>query len=263
MAVMVNASEQAGRSSGTPGTQVDEQVDGGVTRVVLGVLSLALLVSFGLILLLVEARWGPLLRLDLSVRDGLNRYALAHGGFVEVMKLISGSGSGVAWVIVLTPVVAWLLWRRLTRLAVFVAVTALGSALLNAIVKANVDRLRPVLEYPVAREAGLSFPSAHAQAAVVGCALLLLIFLPILAGAWRRVAETFAVLAVLAIGFSRIALGVHYVSDVAGGFALGAAWVAVMTTAFHVVDINSQRRAETTSRRSTSEHQPIGGATGR
>ena len=71
--------------------------------VVLGVLSLALLVSFGLILLLVETRWGPLLRLDESARDGLNSYALAHRGFVEAIKLISGSGSGVAWVVVLTP----------------------------------------------------------------------------------------------------------------------------------------------------------------
>lgn len=248
MTVMVNASDAAGSSSGTPGAGVDERV----ATVVLGVLSLALFALFGLILLLVEARWGPLLRLDQSARDGLHRYALAHRGFVEVMKLISGSGSGVAWVLVLTPVVAWLLWRRLTRLALFVVVTAVGSTLLNVIVKASVHRLRPVLEDPVARAHGLSFPSAHAQAAVVGCALLLLVFLPVLAGAWRRVAETLAVLAVLAIGFSRIALGVHYVSDVAGGFVLGAAWVAAMTAAFAVVGVNSQRRAEDTSRRSRS-----------
>lgn len=145
-----------------------------------------------------------------------------------------------------------MLWRRLTRLGLFVVVTAVGSALLNVIAKSSVHRLRPVLEEPVYPAHWPSFPSAHAQAAVVGFALLLLVFLPSLAGAWRPVAETLAVLAVLAIGFSRIALGVHYVSDVAGGFVLGAAWVAAMTAAFNVVGINSQRRAEATSRESTS-----------
>ena len=42
----------------------------------------------------------------------------------------------------------------------------------------------------------------------------------------------FAVVAVLVIGFSRIALGVHYVSDVAGGYFLGVAWVAALAIAF-------------------------------
>jgi hypothetical protein len=44
-----------------------------------------------------------------------------------------------------------------------------------------------------------------------------LVFLPVLRGAWRRAAVTVAVLMVLAIGFSRVALGVHYVSDVVDG----------------------------------------------
>jgi undecaprenyl-diphosphatase len=73
--------------------------------------------------------------------------------------------------------------------------------------------------------------------------VLLLIFLPILHGAWRRTAVAFAVFMVLAIGFSRIALGVHYLSDVVGGFVLGAAWVAAMTAAFNAMRIDRGRRA--------------------
>ena len=68
-------------------------------------------------------------------------------------------------------------------------------------------------------------------------AVLLLVFLPILHGVWRRVAVTFAVLMVLAIGFSRIALGVHYLSDVLGGYVLGAAWVAAMAAAFNAMRV--------------------------
>jgi undecaprenyl-diphosphatase len=102
--------------------------------------------------------------------------------------------------------------------------------------------LRPVLTHPVAHESGLSFPSGHAQAAIVGYAVLLLVFLPILHGAWRRVAVAVAVLMVLAIGFSRIALGVHYVSDVVGGYVLGAAWVAAMAAAFNAMRVDRGRR---------------------
>jgi undecaprenyl-diphosphatase len=196
--------------------------------------------------LLVEDRWAPLLRADRGGRDGLHRYAVDHAGFVAVMQVISSSGSAVAWMVVLTPVVVWLLWRRLPRLALFVVAAAAGSLLLNVAVKTAVHRLRPVLTGPVARAQGLSLPSAHAQAAVVGYAVLLLIFLPSLYGAWRRCAVTFAVVAVLAIGFSRIALGVHYVSDVLGGFLLGAAWVAAMAVAFKVMGVDRRRRTNAT-----------------
>jgi undecaprenyl-diphosphatase len=96
-----------------------------------------------------------------------------------------------------------------------------------------VDRARPVLPDPVAHANGMSFPSGHAQAAVVAYSVLLLVFLPVLRGAWRSVVVSVAVLMVLAIGFSRVALGVHYVSDVVAGYVLGAAWVAAMTAAFN------------------------------
>jgi undecaprenyl-diphosphatase len=201
-------------------------------------------VPFGLTLLLVEDSWAPLLRADQGARDGLHHYAVAHTGFVTSMMVLSNSGSALAWEIVLGVVVAWLLWRRLPRLALFVAATGTGSSLLNTVVKTAVHRLRPVLSNPVAHEQGLSFPSGHAQAAVVGYALLLLIFLPSLHGAWRRAAIIVAFCMVLAIGFSRVALGVHYVSDVVGGFVLGAAWVSALTAAFNATGVDRRRRTE-------------------
>ena len=94
---------------------------------------------------------------------------------------------------------------------------------------------------PTAHEPGSSFPSGHAQAAIVGYAVLLLVFLPILHGVWRRVAVTLAVLMVLSIGFSRIALGVHYLSDVVGGYVLGAAWVAAKATLFNALRVERGR----------------------
>jgi len=243
---MPNAPESSATSSAEPRSRRD-------VRVVLGTASLVLLAAlFAVTLLLVENRWGPLLRADRTVRDGLHRYAVNHSGFVAAMQLISSSGSALVWIVVLALVVAWLLWRRLPRLALFVVITAAGSSLLNAVVKTTVHRLRPVLTDPVANAHGLSFPSAHAQAAVVGCAVLLIVFWPILHEAWRGCAVTSAVVTVLAIGFSRIALGVHYVSDVVGGFFLGAAWVAAMTVAFNVMRGDRGHCADNTPGRSAA-----------
>jgi len=67
----------------------------------------------------------------------------------------------------------------------------------------------------------------------VAASVLLLVFLPLLRGAWRWVAVGAAVVFVLAIGFARVTLGVHYVSDVLAGYVLGAAWVAAMIAAFN------------------------------
>jgi len=122
---MPNAPEVASTSSGEPSARLD-------VRVVLAAVSLALLVfPFGLTLLLVKDRWAPLLRLDRGARDSLHRYAVARPGFVAAMQLISNSGSGAVWAVVLTLSVGWLLWRRLPRLALFVVITAAGSSLLN------------------------------------------------------------------------------------------------------------------------------------
>lgn len=231
MTFMPNASDVSSPSAGRRPTRFGAPS-------LLAVVALALVASFfALTLLLAQDKWAPLLRADGGARDSLHAYAVTHAGFVGVMQLVSDSGSARAWQIVLAVVVVWLVCRRLPRLALFVAITGTGSSLLNTLVKTAVHRPRPVLTDPVAHEPGLSFPSGHAQAAMVGYAVLLLVFLPILYGVWRRAAVTVAVFMVLAIGFSRVALGVHYVSDIVGGFVLGAAWVAATATVFNALRV--------------------------
>ena len=203
------------------------------TRALLAAVALALVaVPFALLLLLVEDKWEPLSEADLGARDGLHRYALTQPVFVWVMRTFSDSGSALAWQVVVLVVVVWLLSRRLWRLALFAVVASAGSSLLNTAVKAMVHRQRPVVPQPFVHEPGASFPSGHAQAAVVGYGVLLLVFLPALKGLWRRVAIGVVVVMVLGIGFSRVALAAHYVSDVLAGYVLGAAWLAAMTALF-------------------------------
>jgi len=175
----------------------------------------------------------PLARVDGGARDDLHAVALHHDALVAALKVLSTIGSAVVYFPLFAAVAAWLAWRRLPRLALFVVVTVGGSALLNALVKLVVHRARPVVAEPVAHANGLSFPSGHAQSAIVAWSVLLLVFLPALSARWRPVAVAVAVAMVVAIGFARITLGVHFFSDVLAGYALGAAWVAAMVAVFN------------------------------
>ena len=82
----------------------------------------------------------------------------------------------------------------------------------------------------------MSFPSGHAQCASVAVSVLLLVLLPALRGrkGRLRLAVGAALARVIAVAFSRVGLGVHYVSDVLAGTVLGAAWVAAATALFSV-----------------------------
>ena len=189
-------------------------------------------VPFGVLVLMVTTRAAPVIHVDQNTSNALHAFALHHHRFTAWMLWISRIGSPLGWWVVLTPVTCWLVYRRLHRLAAFLVVTALGSSLLNDLTKSAVDRARPTLIDPVARAHGTSFPSGHAQAATVGCGILVLIFLPVIGREHRRWLWLAAALVVATIGFSRIALGVHYLSDVLGGLLIGAAWLIAMTTAF-------------------------------
>jgi membrane-associated phospholipid phosphatase len=189
-------------------------------------------VPFGLLVLLLRAKASWLGDADIDTANALHSYALDHRGFTKAMKVLSFIGSSPVWIVLLGAVFLWLLSRRLKRLAVFVALTAIGSSVLNGLIKTAVGRARPALPDPVSTAIGKSFPSGHTQSAVVGYGILLLVFLPAIPVGRRVLVGAFAALMVLLIGFSRIALGVHYLSDVIGGVIIGFAWLLMMTAAF-------------------------------
>jgi membrane-associated phospholipid phosphatase len=209
-------------------------------RAILAFIAVALAaVPFSIIVVLVTAQSDPLLHADHETADSLHTFAIGHPDFTAAMKVIGVLASSAGWFIVLIPLVAWLLYRRLPRLAAFVAVTAIGSSLLNTLIKTAVDRARPHLTDPVATAGGTSFPSGHAQAATVGCGILVLIFMPIVARRYRAWLYVAAALIIAVVGFSRMALGVHYLSDVVGAVVIGGAWLLAMTAVF-----SAWRRAE-------------------
>lgn len=192
------------------------------------------LVPFALLALLVLGAWPPLLRLDASIADVFHGYARDHPVWVGVMTVwthVLGPGPlRVAAVVV----VVWLVRRGAPRLAVWVVVTMVAGGLLGALLKLLVGRDRPDLLDPVARAAGYSFPSGHALNATLAAGVLLLVFLPFVrdSGPGRVALWTAALLVTVVTGLSRIALGVHWTSDVVGGWVLGVAVVAATSAAF-------------------------------
>lgn len=192
------------------------------------------LALFMLLAVLVAQGWSALARFDTTVSDRLHTYALAHHAFVTSLTLVADSGSTLAWIVILTPVTVILWVRGRHREAWFVAVTAVASSWLNSLVKAVVARPRPSFDVPVAVANGHAFPSGHCQAAVVGYGVLLVVLLPTLRTGARRWATAFALVMVLAIGFARIGLGVHYPSDVLGGYLLGVAVLGASVWAFRL-----------------------------
>ena len=185
--------------------------------------------GFGLLLLLVRGRWAPLTGFDQSVADGINGVVQP---FVGVLNGISRLGGRpfMFWLVVLT--VLLLLIRRRTHLALYLVVTGLGALVLDPSLKTLVGRVRPIVETPVASAPGNSFPSGHALGSMVVYGALALVFLPAVPPRWRKLFLGVLGLTVLLIGFSRVALGVHFVSDVLGGWLLGIAWLGVTAYAF-------------------------------
>jgi membrane-associated phospholipid phosphatase len=192
-------------------------------------------VPFLLLWLLVQRAWTPLAVLDGEVAADLNAVVSQSSLAVGVLRAITDLGGTETAVLLFTLATLFLLIRRQRRLATFVATTGVGLGVLGPVTKAIVDRARPVVASPVVdTPSNASFPSGHAMTALVTFGVLLLLVLP---GVRRRtrpwlVAGT--ALLVVAVGSTRLALGVHFVSDVLAGWALGAGWLVVTVAAFRV-----------------------------
>ena len=175
---------------------------------------------------------GSLTRLDGRLADRLNDAVHSSSSFLTAVEVVSFFGRAV-WLAVLVGVAAlFLLRRHRPRLAAFLVLVAIGGGLLNTAVKAAVDRPRPVVDHPVSSASGHSFPSGHAMTSTVCYGALLVTFLPVVRLRRRALAVAGTAVLVLAIGCARLLLGVHFLTDVLGGFVLGLSWLTASVAAF-------------------------------
>ncbi|MFF4910255.1 phosphatase PAP2 family protein [Streptomyces sp. NPDC001260] len=183
-----------------------------------------------LLLALVVAEWHPLMVLDGDVARTTHRWAVAEPGLTHVCRILT-DWVWDPWTMRLATVltVVWLVWRRSARWTAYwlVATVTLGSVVQQGL-KAAVGRPRPVWPDPVDSARYAAFPSGHAMTATIVCGLLLWLVHHYGVGpALRRTALWVAVVSVTGVGLTRVWLGVHWPSDVLGGWLLGAAMVAV------------------------------------
>ena len=211
--------------------RLDPEERYGLRLTLLALAFLLVAVPFGWLLAQVEGE-GSLVRVDTSAARHLHEWVRGSPATVRFLEIVTFLGSPLWFYVVVIPAAIFVWRRHHARLAVFLAVTVLGGGLLNSVLKAIVDRPRPSLVDPVAVAEGHSFPSGHAMSSTVVYGALLLVFLPVVARRLRPPVIGLAVVLVAGIGFTRLALGVHYISDVVGGFVLGLAWLAASTAAF-------------------------------
>lgn len=187
---------------------------------------------FGLLLIAVRVRWLPLESVDGGVAGHLNSAISHHPAWVRAMKVISWLGSSGFLLWTAGAAAAVLALRRRFVLAAYLVVASAGAPTLDYALKLAVGRLRPVVHDPVAFGGGNSFPSGHSLSSIVIYGALVLVFGPALPA--RKLVVAVVAVLVAAIGFSRLALGVHFLSDVLGAWCLGVAWLGLTAYVFEL-----------------------------
>lgn len=201
------------------------------------------LAVFGILLLLVTAPWGPLIRLDESVAETLNQFVATRPWLVDGLNITTDVFAPWVFRVAGLIVAIALLLRSLPRLALWVFVTVWAGGLIVAITKILTERPRPTVPEDVSDARGYAFPSGHALGATVGCTVLLALLWPMLSRRGRVLATAAAVTVAVLTSFSRVALGVHFTSDVIAGMALGLAWVAAATAVLRPWGVPDERTA--------------------
>ena len=161
---------------------------------------------------------GPI---DRTIYDAF--FAGKHPGLVTTAHIFTALGEPTV-LVGAGFIVALLLWfRGRGRFAAGLLLVILVGRGLSEVQKYWIDRARPALEPHLVAVRTPSFPSGHATSSMIFYLTLALALVP--QGRWRRIAVLGAILLSLFIGISRVMLGVHWPSDVIGGWSFGLLWV--------------------------------------
>jgi membrane-associated phospholipid phosphatase len=164
--------------------------------------------------------WNWLFRMDWSLLDAARDIAVKHPFWLRFWEGVSYAlGPGPMSVLGIAMTVFALVMRNLRAALVLVFACGPLNEFATAAAKALVNRPRPATMLVAAPST--SFPSGHALEATAALLALLAVLLPVLSRSMRPVAITVTVLILLIVGVDRVALNVHYPSDVLAGWSLG------------------------------------------
>jgi membrane-associated phospholipid phosphatase len=180
---------------------------------------------------LAQAGWEPLITADVAISDEL--VVPGRGTDVDFLRFLTAAGSAAFRGVLLIPLVGWLAWRRRWRLVAFVVA---GGALIGWVIqllKVIFDRPRPSYDGTIGAS-GFSYPSGHAAGIAAMATVLLVVFWPLLSRPGRRLSVVAAIGIVVVVGYTRVALGVHFTSDVIAGWCVGITWVLLLAVMLQV-----------------------------
>lgn len=177
---------------------------------------------------------------DLLVANAL--HAEATPASTQIFRTISWIGLPGLWYLCIPVAIYFVLRREWLHLGVLV-VAMIGGDLLMKGLKLLFARPRPVFVSPIVVEQLFSFPSGHAMMALIGYGLLAFHVRRSLKNPLLRVlVSAGTILLIIAIGLSRLALGVHYFSDVVAGYAVGGVWLTACMTMLNTIYYRQNRR---------------------
>jgi undecaprenyl-diphosphatase len=216
-------------------------------RGVLGAyLAAGILVFATMTLVLVEISEDVITHAPLTVADAqLSTWLQAHRSTLvtSAMRVATSFGSTVTVTCIAVALALYLLWRH--RHPYWLAALALsvpGGALLNMLLKYAFHRARPQLDDPILTLTGYGFPSGHTMMASVLYGVVAAYLFAHTPDWRRRVLIVFSASVLIAlVGFSRIYLGAHYLSDVLGAMAEGLAWLSLCLTVVYTIWQRSNR----------------------
>ena len=167
----------------------------------------------------------PLTQFDLTIAEAFHRHASPTGvAIAKGVSLLGSPGFIAVWGLA---VVGLLLVRHQYLLLGGWLAALAGGGLLDVALKRVFHRTRPAWDVPLLTARGWSFPSGHAMGSLVAYGMLAYLLVREVHGRRLRLAViASATVLVLLIGLSRMYLGVHYFSDVIGGYAAGVVWLA-------------------------------------
>jgi len=186
---------------------------------------------------------GPITLVDLQVANWFHAHAHATPTLTRVTLFFTHWNS-VAGVLAMSAVLAAVLFRRrLDYWLLALCVTVPGGMAVNVLMKLSFERARPVFEQPLVVLHTYSFPSGHASGATLFYGFLACLLVRHMASNGKRAAIIgAAALMVLAVCFSRVYLGAHYLTDVIAGVAEGLAWLAICIPA--MTSLRRRREAQ-------------------
>ena len=165
--------------------------------------------------------------IDILVTQICQRYTSPGLDFAAVVITDFGSGLALVGVVVVASV---LLWRRGQVFSAKIAFSSLVAYPVNLILKLIFQRARPSISMVrvLGPDMGYSFPSGHAMVSVAVYGILIYLFLQRYKGSGRMAFMLGVTILIILIGLSRIYLGVHWLTDVLGGWMVGLCILLVL-----------------------------------